>query len=89
MNIQRRNKVAKFMDRKTIRKGVKLHKNIELFLYGKLKDRGKAVAYCKLHKCYLEPIDIREKGCNKKNCKYKEELLGDIENQQKKVKKQL
>lgn len=41
-------------------------KDLEIFLYGKLLQRHKAVAYCKLHKCYLEPVDIKEKGCNKK-----------------------
>lgn len=49
-------------------------KEKELFLYGKLRYKDDAVAYCKLHKCYLEPIDIKEKKCNWKKCKYKEEL---------------
>lgn len=31
----------------------------KLGLYGKLT--YKSVAYCKLHKCYLEPIHITEK----------------------------
>lgn len=62
------------MDRETIRKGVKLHKNIVLFLYGRLRPKDKAKAYCILHKCYLEPKDIKEKGCNKKNCIHKKEV---------------
>ncbi len=37
-------------------------------LYGKITFR--AVAYCDLHKCYLEPLDIREKKCNFKKCKH-------------------
>lgn len=37
-------------------------------LYGKIS--YKAVAYCSLHKCYLEPIHIAEKKCNFKKCKY-------------------
>ena len=41
----------------------------ELFLYGKTRPYSKAVAYCELHKCYLEPIDIKEKRCNYKKCK--------------------
>ena len=49
-------------------------KKQELFLYGKLRDKSKAVAYCDLHKCYLEPIDIKEKKCNRKNCKYRRDL---------------
>lgn len=40
------------------------YKDVEIFLYGKRLHKYKAVAYCKLHKCYLEPIDIKEKGCN-------------------------
>lgn len=39
----------------------------KLGLYGKLT--YKSVAYCKLYKCYLEPIHITEK-CNFKKCKY-------------------
>ena len=64
------------MNRETIRKKGKVRnrKNAMLFLYGKLKEKGYAVAYCKLHKCYLEPLDIKEKKCNKKNCKFREEL---------------
>jgi hypothetical protein len=53
---------------------VKIHKKNELFLYGKLRDKSKAVAYCELHKCYLEPIDIKEKKCNYKKCKYLKNL---------------
>ena len=41
---------------------------LKLSLYGKLT--YKAVAYCNLHKCYLEPIQIKEKSCNFKKCKY-------------------
>ncbi len=60
--------------RETIRKGNKLCRNTELFLYGRIRKIHKAVAYCKLHKCYLEPKNITEKQCNKKKCKYKEEV---------------
>lgn len=62
------------MDRETIRKGIANIKNNELFLYVRLKPKHRAKAYCKLHRCYLEPKDIAEKGCNKKNCKWKEEI---------------
>ena len=65
----------KIKSKKTIRKGSKNVKNKELFLYGRLRDVCKAVAYCELHKCYLEPIDISEKRCNRKKCKYKKELV--------------
>lgn len=51
-----------------------MKKNEDIFLYGRLRNKSKAVAYCNLHKCYLEPIDIKEKKCNYKKCKYKEEL---------------
>ncbi len=65
----------KIKSKKTIRKGSKNVKNKELFLYGRLRDLSKAVAYCNLHRCYLEPKDIKEKRCNKKKCKYKKELV--------------
>lgn len=42
-----------------------------LFLYGRLNYLNRAVAYCRLHECYLQPRDIAEKNCNKKKCKYK------------------
>lgn len=46
------------------------HKSqLSVFLYGRLRQIGKAKGYCKLHKCYLEPKDIKEKCCNYKNCK--------------------
>lgn len=63
------------MNRNTIRKGYR-HKDGAMFLYGKLKSKRQAVAYCKLHKCYLEPIDIKLKKCNLKKCQYKEEKNG-------------
>lgn len=44
-----------------------------LFLYGRLKETYRAVGYCKLHKCHLEPKDIAEKKCRKKNCSYLKE----------------
>lgn len=46
----------------------------ELFLYGRRRYADKAAAYCNLHKCYLDKGDIKEKKCNFKNCKYKEEI---------------
>lgn len=41
---------------------------LRLGLYGKLIYRG--VAYCKKHKCYLKPLDIKEKKCKFKKCRY-------------------
>lgn len=61
-------------ERDTIRKGIKNYQNIGMFLYGRLAGKHKAVAYCELHKCYLEPKDIAEKQCNKKRCKYRKEI---------------
>lgn len=46
----------------------KVKSGLRLGLYGKIT--YKAVAYCELHKCYLEPLNIREKRCNFKKCKY-------------------
>lgn len=57
-------------ERRTIRKGVKNIKNHVLFLYGRLRPKDKAIGYCILHGCYLEERDIKEKRCNKKNCKF-------------------
>ena len=65
-------------DRWTIRKGVKDVKNNELFLYGRLKPSSCAKAYCKYHKCYLEAKDIKEKGCNRKNCIYRLETIDEV-----------
>lgn len=45
---------------------------LRLGLYGKLTYR--AVAYCELHKCYLEPVHIAEKRCNFKRCKYLKQI---------------
>lgn len=46
----------------------------ELFLYGKLRPKNKAALYCELHKCYLDKGDVKKKGCNFKNCKYRKEI---------------
>ena len=41
---------------------------------GKLKNVQHAKGYCKLHKCYLETKDIKERSCNHKNCNHFIEL---------------
>lgn len=43
----------------------------ELFLYGRLRPINKAIAYCRLHKCFLDKSNIKEKRCIIKKCKYK------------------
>ena len=60
------------MGRKNRRKRTNITK--ELSIYGKLVRRNRAVVYCKLHKCYLEPKDIAEKKCNFKKCIHKVEV---------------
>lgn len=60
------------MARKNKRK--RINKTKEISIFGRLVPKNKAVAYCKLHKCYLEPKDIAEKKCNFKRCKHKNEL---------------
>lgn len=60
------------MGRKNKRKRPNVNKH--LCIYGRLARKNNAVAYCKLHKCYLEPKDIAEKKCNYKRCTYKQEL---------------
>jgi len=61
------------MGRKNRRK--KNGKTKNLCMYGRLTRKNKTVAYCKLHNCYLEPKDIKEKRCNHKNCVHIEEIL--------------
>lgn len=61
------------LSRETIRDGTKNIKSMKLFLYGKLDFKHKALAYCRLHKCYLTEENINEKNCKMKKCrKYKE-----------------
>ena len=60
------------MARKNKRK--RTNKTKELYIFGRLHQKSKAVMYCELHKCYLEPRDITEKKCNFKRCKHKIEL---------------
>ena len=45
-----------------------------MFLYGRLNGRNAAASYCKLHKCYLEPMDISERHCNRKHCRHQCEI---------------
>lgn len=49
-------------------------KQTELFLFGKLNYKAKAKGYCDLHKCYLDVINISEKRCFAKHCKYLKEV---------------
>lgn len=60
------------MARKNKRK--RTNKTKEIYIFGRLVQKSKAVAYCKLHKCYLEPKDIAEKKCNFKRCRHRIEL---------------
>jgi len=60
------------MGRKNKRK--EINKTKKLCIYGRLTRAGRIVAFCNLHKCYLEPKDIAEKKCNYKNCKHKVEM---------------
>lgn len=48
------------MGRKNKRKKPNITKY--LCIYGRLARKNNSVAYCKLHKCYLEPKDIAEKN---------------------------
>lgn len=48
--------------------------NSVCFLWGKIKQKKYARAYCEYHKCYLEGFDIREKKCNYKKCIYLKEI---------------
>lgn len=56
--------------RKSIKNKYKMdRKQAELFLYGKLRYKARAVGYCELHKCYLDITNVSEKRCFKKHCK--------------------
>lgn len=67
------NKNKKDIQRNRRKKRIRVD-NYYLFLFGRLNNINKAKAYCKLHKCYLEGRDIKEKGCNYKNCIHLNEL---------------
>lgn len=60
------------MGRKNRRKNI--NKTKELCIYGRLSQKRKAVVYCKLHNCYLEPKDVAEKKCNYKRCIHRIEV---------------
>lgn len=68
-----KNKNTRF-NRYTIRKYKYHPKKTKVFLYGRLGYIEQAVAYCNLHHCYLSKENIKEKKCNYKRCKYKQEL---------------
>jgi hypothetical protein len=44
------------------------------FLWNEQRTKGREVAYCEYHECYLEPSDIKKKQCNWKECIYLKEL---------------
>lgn len=57
--------------RKSIKNKFKMdRKQAELFLYGKLRYKARAVGYCDLHKCYLDSANLSEKRCHLKKCKH-------------------
>ena len=60
------------MGRKNRRK--KINRTKQLCMYGRLTKCNKTVAFCRLHNCYLEPKDIKEKRCNYERCSYIEEI---------------
>ena len=73
------------MGRKNKRKKPNITKY--LCIYGRLARKNNSVAYCKLHKCYLEPKDIAEKkvyvddgasGSNFERTEFRR-MLADIE----------
>lgn len=45
-----------------------------IFLYGKLRNKSKAIYYCKLHKCYIDKPDLFSKNFKCKKCKHKKDL---------------
>lgn len=44
-----------------------------LFLYGKLRNKNKAVLYCSLHKCFIDKSQLFSKNFRCKKCKHKRE----------------
>lgn len=46
-----------------------------LFLYGKLRNKNKAIYYCDLHKCYIDKPQLFSKKFKCENCKHKKEVI--------------
>ena len=49
--------------------------NKVLFLYGKLRNKNKAMYYCKLHECYIDKQNLFAKKFKCKNCKHSTEVI--------------
>lgn len=72
--MSRSNKALRNTVRKPYRDMSKLSKdykmdNMGVFLYGKLMRKSRARGWCRLHNCYLDSKDIKEKRCKIKRCK--------------------
>lgn len=48
--------------------------NFVLGIYGKTIKKKHCRAYCKLHSCYLGGLDIVERKCSKKKCRYLKQI---------------
>ena len=46
-----------------------------LFLYGKLRNKKKAIFYCELHKCYIDKQDLFSKNFRCKKCIHKKNTV--------------
>lgn len=46
-----------------------------LFLYGKIRNKNKAIYYCKLHKCYIDKQNLFAKKFKCIKCKHSEEVI--------------
>lgn len=45
-----------------------------MFLYGKIKNKRKALYYCELHKCYISKPQLFEKAFKCRKCKHSKEV---------------
>lgn len=72
-----RRKIMKKYKRPSYRKEQKRPQEYTLGIYGKLIKKKHCRAYCNYHKCYLGGIDIKERKCKEKKCKYKENMKGN------------
>ena len=61
--------------KKTIMSVIFMKNNKVLFLYGKLRNKNKAMYYCKLHGCYIDKQNLFAKNFKCKNCKHSTEVI--------------
>lgn len=59
---------------KKYKRGSYNYQNFTMGIYGKIIKKKHCRAYCDLHKCYLGGLDIKERECQKKECKHLKQI---------------